>query len=98
MTEMSRARRAPILRVPHTLVLMTAMMAAALILTWILPAGSFEMEANEAGRMMVVPGTYAEVDDAPTTCRRPVTRSRCGCAMRRRRATAVMATTSPRTS
>ena len=53
------------LRIPHTLVLMVIMMAAALAMTWILPAGSFEMRPNEAGRMMVVPGTYEVVEDAP---------------------------------
>jgi uncharacterized ion transporter superfamily protein YfcC len=58
--------RQPWLRVPHTLVLMVMMMAAALIMTWLLPAGGFEMEPNEAGRMMVVPGTYAVIEDAPT--------------------------------
>ena len=53
------------LRIPHTLVLMVIMMAAALAMTWILPAGSFEMRPNEAGRMMVVPGTYEVVEEAP---------------------------------
>lgn len=53
-------------QIPHTLVLMVMMMIAALILTWILPAGSFEMRPNEAGRMMVVPGTYEVAEDAPT--------------------------------
>lgn len=53
-------------RIPHTLVLMVIMMIAALILTWVLPAGSFEMSPNEAGRMMVVPGTYSVTADAPT--------------------------------
>ncbi len=54
-------------RVPHTLVLMFAMMIVALVLTWILPAGSFDTEVNEAGRDMVVPGTFQTLDDeAPT--------------------------------
>ena len=67
MAEPSSATpRKPVLRVPHTLVLMVFMMVAALIMTWILPAGGFEMEPNDAGRMMVVPGTYSQVDDAPT--------------------------------
>ena len=30
------------LRVPHTLVLLFAMMALALVATWLLPQGSFE--------------------------------------------------------
>lgn len=54
------------LQIPHTLVLMVIMMAFALVLTWILPAGSFEMQPNEAGRMMVVPGTYEVAEDAQT--------------------------------
>ncbi len=54
-------------RVPHTLVLMFAMMVVALALTWILPAGSFDTELNEAGREMVVPGTFETLDEeAPT--------------------------------
>ena len=46
-------------RIPHTLVLLFLIMIAALVATWLLPQGSFSMEADEAGRMMVVPGTYA---------------------------------------
>ncbi len=52
-------------RVPHTLVLMFAMMVVALVLTWILPAGSFDSELTEAGREVVIPGTYQVLDDAP---------------------------------
>jgi uncharacterized ion transporter superfamily protein YfcC len=47
------------LRVPHTLVLLFAMMVVALVMTWTLPQGQFEMQPNEAGRLMVVPGTFA---------------------------------------
>ncbi|MFP4208836.1 MAG: YfcC family protein [Wenzhouxiangella sp.] len=53
-------------RVPHTLVLMAAMMAAALLLTWILPAGQFQTERNQDGREIVVPGTYATLEQAPS--------------------------------
>ncbi|TVQ38342.1 MAG: YfcC family protein [Wenzhouxiangella sp.] len=52
-------------RVPHTLVLMFGMMVVALVLTWILPAGEFQTEPNEAGREMVVPGTYEVLEEAP---------------------------------
>ena len=51
-------------RVPHTLVLLSAMMAAALVLTWILPAGAFETRTDEGDREVVVPGTFHYVDDA----------------------------------
>jgi uncharacterized ion transporter superfamily protein YfcC len=49
------------LRIPHTLVLLFGMMMAALVLTWVLPAGSFDLV--EGGRA-VVPGTFAFLDDA----------------------------------
>ncbi|MFN2316609.1 MAG: YfcC family protein [Gemmatimonadales bacterium] len=45
-------------RVPHTLVLLFCIMILALVATWILPQGSFQTAPNEAGRMLVVPGTY----------------------------------------
>lgn len=47
---------------PHTLVLMFMMMIVALILTWVLPAGSFETYTNEAGREVVQPGTFALIE------------------------------------
>ncbi|CAN5737790.1 YfcC family protein [soil metagenome] len=47
-------------RVPHTLVLLFAIMVLAWIATWLLPQGSFETTLNEQGRPMVVPGTYTE--------------------------------------
>lgn len=52
-------------KVPHTLILMFAMMAVALVLTWLLPAGQFETQVTESGRNVVVPGTYAVIEDAP---------------------------------
>ncbi|MCA1778674.1 MAG: TIGR00366 family protein [Xanthomonadaceae bacterium] len=51
-------------RMPHTLALMFFMMVVALLLTWILPAGSFETEVNEAGREVVLAGTYHPLEDA----------------------------------
>lgn len=38
-------------------------MVLALVATWLLPQGEFAREADEAGRVVVVPGTYAEVDE-----------------------------------
>jgi uncharacterized ion transporter superfamily protein YfcC len=52
------------LRVPHTLVLMFIMMIVALVLTWILPAGSYETVVNDSGREVVQPGTFSLIDDA----------------------------------
>lgn len=45
-------------RVPHTLVLLFGMIVAAMIVTYVLPAGRFERVENEHGRLQVVPGSY----------------------------------------
>jgi uncharacterized ion transporter superfamily protein YfcC len=45
------------IRVPHTLVLLFAMIVIALLLTYVLPAGSFERVEVE-GHRQVVPGSY----------------------------------------
>jgi len=52
-------------RVPHTLILLAAMIVAALILSWVLPAGTFTTAADETGRDVVVPGTWQALEDAP---------------------------------
>ncbi|MGD9388731.1 MAG: YfcC family protein, partial [Gammaproteobacteria bacterium] len=52
------------LRVPHTLVLLFGMMVLALVATWLLPSGQFQTELNEAGREVVLPGSFAVVPDA----------------------------------
>jgi uncharacterized ion transporter superfamily protein YfcC len=51
-------------RVPDTLVLLFGMMVLALVATWLLPAGQFDTALDEAGRSVVIPGTYAVVEDA----------------------------------
>ncbi|MEM8486606.1 MAG: TIGR00366 family protein [Bacteroidota bacterium] len=45
-------------KVPHTLVLLFIMIVIAYALTWMLPAGTFEMVTNDHNREVVVPGTY----------------------------------------
>ena len=51
------------LKVPHTLVLLYGMIVLAYLLTLVLPAGRFETETSH-GHEVVVPGTYAVVEDA----------------------------------
>jgi uncharacterized ion transporter superfamily protein YfcC len=51
------------LKVPHTLVLLYAMIVLAYVLTLVLPAGAFETEVNDHGHEVVVPGTYAVLPD-----------------------------------
>ncbi len=54
------------LRLPHPLVLLLGGVVVAAVLTWILPAGSYErVEDPATGRSIVVPGTYTPVDPAP---------------------------------
>jgi uncharacterized ion transporter superfamily protein YfcC len=50
-------------RVPNTLALLFFLMVAALVATWIIPQGFFQTELNEAGRAMVVPGSYEVVEE-----------------------------------
>ena len=45
------------LKMPHTLTLLFYLMVAALVMTWIIPQGSFDTELIE-GREVVLPGTY----------------------------------------
>src|SRR5690606_24943494 len=52
-------------RVPHTLVLLFLMIVAALLLTYVLPAGRYQRVENEHGRMQVVAGTFERIPDAP---------------------------------
>jgi uncharacterized ion transporter superfamily protein YfcC len=53
------------IRVPHTLVLLFAIMALALAGTWLLPQGTYEMAVVE-GRQAVVPDTYTLVPERVT--------------------------------
>ncbi len=50
------------LRVPNTLTLLFFLMVAALIATWVIPQGAFQTELNAQGRAMVVPGSFAVVE------------------------------------
>ena len=54
------------IKVPHTMVLLFSMATIALILTWILPAGSYEMVMQDNGREAVVPGSFHFLEQART--------------------------------
>jgi uncharacterized ion transporter superfamily protein YfcC len=53
------------LAIPHVFVLLVAIIMAAAILSWILPAGEFDRAPNASGRTVVVPGTFHEVESTP---------------------------------
>ena len=50
---------------PHIFIILFFIVLLCTILTWIIPAGEFDRVENEAGRMVVVPGTWHEVDPSP---------------------------------
>lgn len=52
-------------KLPHIFVLLTAIIIVCSIATWILPAGEFDRQVNEAGTEVVVPGTYHTVESSP---------------------------------
>lgn len=51
-------------RVPHTLVLLSAMIALAWVASLVVPRGAFERTTNGAGREVVVPGSFARAADS----------------------------------
>lgn len=53
------------LKVPHTLVILFSMVIIAQILTYVIPAGSFDRVETESGRLQVVPGSFHLTPDAP---------------------------------
>jgi uncharacterized ion transporter superfamily protein YfcC len=53
-------------RLPHPLVLLLGGVVVAVVLTWILPAGTYQRRTDaETGRDVVIPGTYARVESTP---------------------------------
>ena len=48
-------------RMPHTLVIVAALIVFVLALSWLVPSGSYE-RAERDGRQVTVPGTYQQVD------------------------------------
>lgn len=52
-------------RIPHIYALLFLIIMVCMVATWFLPAGEFERVVNEAGRTVVVPGTYHRIDQTP---------------------------------
>ncbi len=50
---------------PHSYIIIFAIILFVMILTYIVPAGSYDRTVNEAGRTVVVDGTYHEVEQTP---------------------------------
>jgi len=52
-------------KVPHTLVILFSMVILAQMLTYVVPAGSFDRVETESGRMQVIPGSFHLTPDVP---------------------------------
>ena len=52
-------------KLPHIFVLLFCITLVCSILTWIIPAGNFERVVNDAGREIVVAGTWAATESTP---------------------------------
>lgn len=50
---------------PHIYVLLFCIIAVCAILTWILPAGTFDRVENESGRLVAVAGTFHTIESSP---------------------------------
>lgn len=50
---------------PNAFVILFYLMVIAMVATWFVPAGQFEREEGVDGRMMVVPGSYTQVESNP---------------------------------
>ena len=48
-------------RMPHTLVIVGSLIVFVLVLSWLLPSGTYQT-AEKAGRTVTVPGTYQQVE------------------------------------
>lgn len=53
------------IKMPHIYVLLVMIICVSAIASWILPTGEFKRVANEAGKMVAVPGTYHLIDKSP---------------------------------
>jgi len=52
-------------KVPHTLVILFTMVVLAQVLTYVIPAGSFDRVETAEGRLKVVPGTFHLTPETP---------------------------------
>ena len=50
-------------KVPHVFIILFAIIVLCTILTWVIPAGSYDYMENADGRNVAVPGTFHTVDD-----------------------------------
>jgi len=53
------------IKIPHTYTIIFFIVLFMAVLTWVVPSGQFERVEGEAGKMVVVPGSYQHVESNP---------------------------------
>ena len=62
---MCKCERKKQFKVPHTLVIVTAILVLVAIATWIIPAGTYERVVNDLGNTVVVNDSFSYVESTP---------------------------------
>jgi len=60
MTDAANGTRAKF-RMPHTLVIVASLIVVVLVLSWLIPSGTYQ-RVEKDGRQVTVPGTYQKID------------------------------------
>ena len=55
------------MEMPHTYLLIFAILVICAILTYVIPAGQFDTAPNETGREILIPGTFHAVEQNPVS-------------------------------
>lgn len=58
VTGMANGKTVKKMKVPHTFIIIFALIVAAVILTWIIPAGMYDFVKNASGKKVVDPATF----------------------------------------
>lgn len=65
MSQQEKVNQKKKFQLPDAYVILFIILLLAAILTYIIPAGSFEREATEEGREVIVPGSYSQIEQQP---------------------------------
>ena len=55
------------IQMPHTYIILFLIVLVVCLLTYVIPAGQFERQEDASGRMLIVPGTYTQVESSPVS-------------------------------
>ncbi|MCT1901559.1 YfcC family protein [Oceanobacillus sojae] len=65
MSQQEKIKQKKKFQLPDAYVILFIILLLAAILTYIIPAGSFEREATEEGREVIVPDSYSQIEQQP---------------------------------